>query len=154
MSQLIRLIDAHRAANGMPSEASIARAIGVAPQTLNSWRNRGIRELPSRDTLKALAQLLRVDFESTVLKAALVDTGWVVPTVADPVALRLLEESRDEDGPWRPQVALQLLAHEPDSPGAYSASDAIRSLINLTSDDLIAARRSAKWPPGMAPEGL
>lgn len=76
MSQLIDLIDDYKARHGQPSDASIARAIGVAPQTVNSWRKRGLRDLPDRDTLHRLATLLVVDY-STVLGAVLADIGYI-----------------------------------------------------------------------------
>lgn len=77
MSHLVALIDDYKDRHGQPSDASIARAVGIAPQTLNSWRRRGIRDLPTRDTLVSLATLLRADYESVVLRAALLDAGWV-----------------------------------------------------------------------------
>jgi DNA-binding XRE family transcriptional regulator len=76
MSELVRLIDDYRDAHGQPSDASIARAIGIAPQTLNSWRKRGIRELPQPETLRAMARLFRLPYEDVVLAAAEVDAGW------------------------------------------------------------------------------
>lgn len=75
MSELVRLIDDYKDRHGQPSDASIARAIGVAPQTINSWRTRGIRELPSDAALRRLAQLLRLDHEDYVLQVALFDIG-------------------------------------------------------------------------------
>lgn len=77
MSQLLNLIDDYKDSHGGPSDSSIARAIGTAPQTISSWRKRGIKEPPSRELLRNLAGLLRVDYESVVLRAALVDAGWI-----------------------------------------------------------------------------
>lgn len=79
MSRLIALIDDYKDRHGQPSDASIARAIGVAPQTVNSWRKRGIRDVPDRDSLRKLAALLRVDYERVVLRAVLMDLGWIEP---------------------------------------------------------------------------
>lgn len=76
MGSLVQLIDDYKDAHGNPSDSSIARAIGAAPQTISSWRTRGIRGLPDRDTLEALAAFLRVDYESVVLRAVLRDIGW------------------------------------------------------------------------------
>lgn len=81
MSRLIALIDEHRAKQGGRSEASIAREVGVAPQTINSWRNRGLKELPNKETLRALAAVLHVS-EEDVFYAAGVDTGYIVETAA------------------------------------------------------------------------
>lgn len=77
MSELLALIDDYKDRHGNPSDSSIARAIGTAPQTVSSWRRRGIKEPPDREVLRNLAALLRVDYETVVLRAALVDAGWV-----------------------------------------------------------------------------
>lgn len=77
MSKLIALIDEYKDSHGGPSDSSIARAIGAKPQTISSWRTRGIRQPPAVDTLRELAALLGKDFETVVLRAALVDAGWV-----------------------------------------------------------------------------
>jgi hypothetical protein len=55
VSNLLAIIDAYKDAHGQPSDASIARAIGITRQTLSTWRRRGIRELPERDTLHGMA---------------------------------------------------------------------------------------------------
>ena len=79
MSELLRLIDEYKDAHGQPSDASIARSIGVAPQTISSWRKRGIHQPPYRDTLERIAALLAVDYRSVVLEAVLVDVGYSEP---------------------------------------------------------------------------
>lgn len=56
--ELMRLIDDWRDQHGQPSEASIARAIDVAPQTISSWRKRGIKEPPALDTLHRMADYM------------------------------------------------------------------------------------------------
>lgn len=85
MSQLLALIDAYKDTHGSPSDASIARAVGIAPQTLSSWRKRGIRELPQPDTLASLAGLLGVPHEEYLLQVALYDSGWrkTMPTLPE-----------------------------------------------------------------------
>lgn len=83
MSRLVALIDEYKDTHGAPSDSSIARAIGVAPQTVSSWRKRGIRNLPDRDTLLALAQLLSADYEAVVLRAVLLDIGWLEESDGD-----------------------------------------------------------------------
>lgn len=80
MSRLVALIDDYRDRHGQPSDASIARAIGIAPQTLNSWRKRGIRELPNAETLRRLADFLSVDQEVTFYAAG-VDAGYIIEHV-------------------------------------------------------------------------
>lgn len=76
MSELLKIIDDYKDRHGQPSDASIARAIGVAPQTISSWRKRGIKEPPSVETLKRMAEFMRLSYEDYVLQAALVDAGW------------------------------------------------------------------------------
>jgi transcriptional regulator with XRE-family HTH domain len=82
MSRLVDLIDEWKDQHGQPSDASIARAVGIAPQTLNSWRKRGIRELPAADTLRRLAAFLHVDDEVTFYAAG-VDAGYIIEHDAD-----------------------------------------------------------------------
>ena len=77
MSQLLAIIDEYKDAHGAPSDASIARAIGIAPQTLSSWRSRGIRDLPDRETLKAVARLTRRDYVTDILPAVLRDIRYL-----------------------------------------------------------------------------
>lgn len=86
MSRLIALIDEYRDTHGAPSESSIARAIGVTPQVINSWRHRGIRELPEVATMRRLAAFLGVDYVDVVLRAALVDAGKMDAAEAYPDA--------------------------------------------------------------------
>lgn len=77
MSHLVRLIDEYKDTHGAPSDSSIARAIGVAPQTISSWRKRGIKKSPDPDTLRALAAFIGKDYYNDVLRATMLDTGWL-----------------------------------------------------------------------------
>lgn len=77
MSHLIALIEEYRDAHGAPSYASIARSIGSTSQTLSAWKQRGLKEPPSPDTLRRLAEFLHLDYETVVLRAALLDAGWI-----------------------------------------------------------------------------
>ena len=79
MSELLDMIDAWKDAHGQPSDASIARAIGAQPQTLNSWRRRGIRQLPSQELLHNLAGFLAVP-KVEVIMAAARDAGYLEPS--------------------------------------------------------------------------
>ena len=88
MSELVRLIDDYRDAHGQPSDASVARALGIAPQTLSSWRKRGIRELPDPESLHALARLTRRDYATVVLPAVLRDIGYLEDTPDSPAPSR------------------------------------------------------------------
>lgn len=86
MSQLIAMIDEWKDAHGRPSDSSIARAIGVAPQTISSWRNRGIRSLPETETLRALATFLHRDYATEIIPAAMSDAGYFTFDEAEAVS--------------------------------------------------------------------
>lgn len=62
--------------------AALARRMGTAPQTLDSWKNRGVRSLPTRELLEALARETRTPY-AVVLKAALQDIDYL-PKESDP----------------------------------------------------------------------
>lgn len=95
MSRLIQLIDEYKDTHGAPSDSSIARAIGAAPQTISSWRKRGLKRPPDPDTMKALADLIGEDYENVVLRAALLDAGWVTETEPDPTPPTDLADRKD-----------------------------------------------------------
>lgn len=82
MSRLVDLIDDYKDRHGQPSDRSIARAIGIAPQTLSAWRKRGIRELPAAETLRRLAGFMGVD-DKVTFYAAGVDAGYIIETYED-----------------------------------------------------------------------
>lgn len=84
MSHLLAIIDAYKDAHGAPSDASIARAVGIAPQTLSSWRKRGIKDLPERDTLINIGRLTRRDYATEILPAALLDIGYMSESAPTP----------------------------------------------------------------------
>lgn len=83
MSRLLALIDHYKDTHGQPSDSSIGRTIGVAPQTISSWRNRGYKEPMDREVLRKLAALLAVDYETVVLRAVLLDVGWIEESDGD-----------------------------------------------------------------------
>lgn len=83
MSRLLALIDDYKDRHGQPSDSSIGRVIGVAPQTISSWRNRGYKEPMDMEVLRKLADLLAVDFETVVLRAVLLDVGWIKESDGD-----------------------------------------------------------------------
>lgn len=74
MSHLWSLIQSHLDEYGV-REAALARRMGTAPQTLNSWKNRGLRQLPERRLLDAVARELRLPY-AVVLAAVLQDLGY------------------------------------------------------------------------------
>lgn len=88
MSRLLAIIDAYKDAHGGPSDASVARSLGITSSALSSWRKRGLKEPPSMTALRKLADLTHLDFESVVLRAALIDAGWVEATEEDDRQLR------------------------------------------------------------------
>lgn len=77
MSRLVSIIDVYRDLHGQPSDSSVARSIGIKPQTLSSWRTRGLKEPPNREALQKLADLVGLDYEHDVLRAALLDAEWI-----------------------------------------------------------------------------
>jgi hypothetical protein len=74
MSHLWGIVQAHHDRYG-PSISEIARRMDVGSQTLFNWRDRPLRELPSRRVLIALASVTGVSYRD-VLRAALLDTGY------------------------------------------------------------------------------
>lgn len=52
----------------------VARQMGTTSQTLLNWRDRGVKDLPSDKSLRALARAIRQPYP-TVLAAALIDAG-------------------------------------------------------------------------------
>ena len=87
MSRLLDLIDAYKDAHGQPSDASIARSMGLAPQTLNTWRTRGYKVPPASSALREFARMAGLDYEHDVLRAAMLDTGWLTEEDDDGTAM-------------------------------------------------------------------
>lgn len=85
MSELVAIVQRHLDSYGV-TEAAFAKRMGINPQTINAWRNRGgLKRLPERRILEAVARETRTPYEE-VLHAALVDTGYaagVTPAIAD-----------------------------------------------------------------------
>jgi transposase-like protein len=77
MSRLLAIIDAYKDTHGAPSDSSIARTLGIKPQTLSSWRTRGLKVPPNPETLRAIAKLTGLDYQRDVLQAALLDADWI-----------------------------------------------------------------------------
>ncbi|MFJ7723807.1 hypothetical protein ACIQYM_37730, partial [Rhodococcus erythropolis] len=75
MSELWNLIQSHLDRYGV-RDAEFARRMGSTPQTLNSWKKRGVRQLPNKELLEAVAEVTGRDYRQ-VLDAALIDTGYL-----------------------------------------------------------------------------
>lgn len=74
-SHLLDLIDWYKRAHPEVSDAEIARRAGMTPANLSQWRSKGVRGLPARSTLDALASTIGRPYRE-VLDAALTDTGY------------------------------------------------------------------------------
>lgn len=116
MSRFVAIIDAYKDQHGQPSDSSVARAIGVKPQTLSSWRTRGIKEPPDREAMRKLATLAGVDYESVVLRAALLDAGWIDEGDDDGTAMTSLSEHRRKVA-GDDLAGLPSVAHKPKNKG-------------------------------------
>lgn len=81
MSHLWDLIQAHLDEYGV-RDAAFARRMGTSAQTLNSWKNRGLKRLPERELLEAVARETRVPYED-VLDAVLIDINYKDEEVGD-----------------------------------------------------------------------
>lgn len=85
--ELWSLIQAHLDRYGV-REAAFARRMGTSPQTINTWKTQGIKRLPERWLLNAVARETGTPY-SAVLHAALIDTGYMsADSVTDDSARR------------------------------------------------------------------
>lgn len=75
MGELWKVIQAHLDSVGV-SEAEFSRRMDSSPQTLNSWKRRGLKQLPDRRLLESVASLTGVSY-TDVLTAALIDIGYL-----------------------------------------------------------------------------
>ena len=57
-------------------EAEFARRIGTSPQTVSSWKKRGIRSLPTKDLLVGVSDVTRQPYD-VVLTAVLHDIKYL-----------------------------------------------------------------------------
>jgi transcriptional regulator with XRE-family HTH domain len=73
--RLVELIDQYKNAHGV-SDAELARRIGITRENLRLWRVNGVRRLPERDNLAAVARIIGQPYRQ-VLSAALFDTGYL-----------------------------------------------------------------------------
>jgi hypothetical protein len=75
---LVELIDRYKNAHGV-SDAELARRIGITRENLRLWRVNGVRRLPERSNLAAVARIIGQPYRQ-VLSAALFDTGYLTET--------------------------------------------------------------------------
>lgn len=92
MGELWGIIQAHLDRYGV-TDAAFARRMGAPAQTLNGWKNQGLRRLPGRHLLEAVARETSTPY-AEVLAAALVDIGYASPT-----------SGADDAEPARPEPA-------------------------------------------------
>jgi transcriptional regulator with XRE-family HTH domain len=76
--RLVALIDRYKDAHGV-SDAELARRIGITRENLRLWRTNGVRRLPERTNLVAVARVIGEPYRE-VLSAALFDTGYLTAT--------------------------------------------------------------------------
>lgn len=97
VSELWAIIQAHLDEYGV-REAAFARRMGTKPQTLSSWKHRGLKELPERRLLEAVAREARQPYE-TVLRAVLADIGYGVERHdAPPMNAEVTDAEVPDDG--------------------------------------------------------
>jgi len=82
MGELWRIVQGHLDTYGV-REAAFARKMDVNPQTINAWKQRGLRRLPERRLLEAVARETRTSYD-VVLRAALVDAGYAASATPTP----------------------------------------------------------------------
>jgi transcriptional regulator with XRE-family HTH domain len=76
--RFVELIDRYKNAHGV-SDAELARRIGITPENLRLWRINGLRRLPERSNLAAVARIIGRPYRQ-VLSAALFDTAYLAET--------------------------------------------------------------------------
>lgn len=75
MGELYEIAQRHMDAYGVRA-AALARRMQMPPQTLNAWKIRGVKALPAKPHLEALANETRTPY-GDVLLAALRDAGYL-----------------------------------------------------------------------------
>lgn len=75
MGYLYDIAQRHLDAYGVRA-AALAKRMGTAPQTLDSWKHRGLKELPDQWLLEALARETRTPY-GDVLTAVLRDIDYL-----------------------------------------------------------------------------
>lgn len=136
MSKLWTLIQTHLDETGV-REAEFARRMGTTPQTLNSWKKRGLKALPERRFLDAVADLTRTPYPA-VLAAALADIGYDAGTEMPHPASRPAEQDlvelsfKADDAEAYARAADGLNEDDPISEVIEALDDLIDAVYDLT----------------------
>lgn len=156
-TRLVALIDTYKDRYGTP-DSVIAGRIGITKQNLSLWRRAGLRALPSRVNLEALAAAINTPYR-TVLDAALHDTGYLPPSTGPQVraytdvlsdAVAVLTEAtrltnqrvrRTADGGWEPDPG----SAEPIDWAAFVTDALAGAAANAGSIDTVLAGRPGSW---------
>ncbi|WP_019971609.1 helix-turn-helix transcriptional regulator [Mycobacterium sp. 141] len=130
MRQLIQIVQTHMDDYGV-SEAEVARRIGATPQTVNTWRNGEMKQLPRRQYLTALAELTQTAY-TTVLIAALHDTGYLAEPMSIDAAYTALIISLAVDADELESAAsdIDAVVDIAEMGEAHEVITAIRNLVN------------------------
>lgn len=113
MGELYSIIQRHLDRYGV-REAALARLMGTSSQTINSWKTRGVRQLPTRPLLDALARETGTPYE-VVLRAALLDTGYLDSVTPDADG-----EALPPSAPSEPDLSEVHRPRPEDNPGVAS----------------------------------
>jgi len=97
MGELYGIIQKHLDRYGV-REAALARLMGTSSQTINSWKTRGVRQLPTRTLLEAVARETGTSYD-VVLHAALVDAGYAAPLTPEARATPALSTEGERSAP-------------------------------------------------------
>jgi hypothetical protein len=146
----------------LASSTLLARRIGLSRAAFSYWRSKGLRDLPAREHLYAVATVIRRPYRH-VLEAALYDTGYLggpEPAVnrpynevlADAIAI-LTEAARltnsymreTADGTWEPDPTRE----PPAIDWAAFVTEALAgAAANVGSVNAILSGRSGSWEAG------
>lgn len=105
--ELWSVIQAHLDRYGV-YEAVFARRMGTSPQTINTWKVKGVKRLPERWLLEAVARETSTPYD-VVLRAALIDTGYLDTDITPET------DSGPQDGSRSELDAAGASKHEPHS---------------------------------------
>lgn len=117
VKQLWEIVQAHLDKYGV-REAAFAKKLGMSPQTLNSWKNRGVKALPARRHLEALARETGTPY-SVVLDAALRQIAYLSEEAGEEHAQRRSAPMKPATIVWPDPI------HYDDPTGYYAVWDRV-----------------------------